>query len=1277
MDRDYSNVRVYAKHLQSSSVIHQACIGDWTRHHNDTISPGEESDYFDVVLGKGAHLALCRFSGDEADAGRPIGSLEQIHEQPVFGTIKDMATLFCNFEDEDEESLNTTMHTDQHNTNIPQLGYLPKLASPTILVITSDSGFLSFLTFHHPGDTRSTEVQGRFYLLKEIEIAEPGFDYSHVGARIAIDPTNRIMAVAALQNHIKLVILRSTTRANFDPVERISQVELKGTIIGMEFLTPEADDEDDNAILAVLFYQYEEKVTLVTVERIRGPGTTKTTKHTHRSSLGLLKRETAGHLSGSSPGFSSGNPFPLISACATPPRSPHPTSDQTVYLGSDTSELYRINVNHLTYSMQFELVSGERPVGNVMLVLGRRQVLAEPTTAREEQEIILNTDYVLYSSDQGDGGILAIKEEEDGGIELFAITELQNSSPVLDFCAQEPALPGHDSLYICSGLKQEGSLKRVRSGIPAESSGSGGNQFFAGATGLWNVKENRDDAFDSFLVVSFVQSTTLMKTGDGGSLEDISMGCGLDLTQATVSAGRLNDGTIFQAHRNGVIAVDPRRGTRFTWSCTEGVITTAYWAKENTLILGQISSGASSLLVLQLLLSGDVHGLQPQEHQFKVVSSKQLNAEPTAIHCWQTKSAFMETDQASEQQLEVFCCVGTLEPAVIVYQLNQDGLWDLYNESLGMMVLRMLIVSQACSFEAGEGDQVSRPSYIFIVDHYDMQLVTLDEMRKYNYQTMALGHTPRRILDITSKRLLLIACVGDGFPFAPSTLLLIDPQRASSEPGLETQHIVAEFSLKQGEAVYCLVEWRIPRPNKSDAVYICVGTGLFSPTGSEVSAATPKTGRLVVLSVKQSKKADRKARKFEMDLRWAMAMPAPVFAICPYMNMRLLISNGPVLKLLALDLERKTLVERASHRERWPIVQISSQGAMICTGSRRESLCFYEYQAGVDGGRSFDKLTFLKSARASRIVSDCIAISPEFAVGVDMSGGIFGLGYSRNNPNCQHSLVDRFSFHMGEVVNKIRLAKVWPADERSLAGISLSQQQLVQDHGTRTARTWTSSQLLGQGSSSNSHGSEPTPPSSGTLASLILLPWTACDNATFSALAPAPSQSTQSQAFANVSSQALIACTLTGSILGFWRLRPEVCQILSSLQSTLQDSYECRPVAGNAHGHYRSLLAPALHTIDGDLLNQFLQLEHVQQVQLLRKGLGIDRMVEAWVQESGMSDEERSWMGSHGTGAWSTRRVLSGGCAVHAHMGQDHGWCRAAGFIGHIICYLQSLDWHQ
>ncbi|KAF9585820.1 hypothetical protein BGW38_000604 [Lunasporangiospora selenospora] len=92
-----------------------------------------------------------------------------------------------------------------------------------------------------------------------------------------------------------------------------------------------------------------------------------------------------------------------------------------------------------------------------------------------------------------------------------------------------------------------------------------------------------------------------------------------------------------------------------------------------------------------------------------------------------------------------------------------------------------------------------------------------------------------------------------------------------------------------------------------------------------------------------------------------MTMSAPVFAISIFKEMMLLISNGPLLKLLALDLEKKTLVERANYRERWPIVQISTHGNMICTGSRRESICFYEYQPGVAGERSFDKLKFLKS----------------------------------------------------------------------------------------------------------------------------------------------------------------------------------------------------------------------------------------------------------------------------------------------------------------------------
>ena len=233
-------------------------------------------------------------------------------------------------------------------------------------------------------------------------------------------------------------------------------------------------------------------------------------KHKHHDSLKLMKRDLGGKVADGD-----ANPYPLISACATPPRSQIPLSDQTLYLGSDTAELYRINIHHLTYDMNFELITGDRPVGEVLFVLARAQLKTEPIMGDTNQEIILNTDYLLYSNDQGDGGILAVKEEEDG-IDLFAITELQNTSPVLDFCAREPSLPGKDALFVCSGMKEEGSIKRIRSGITTESTGSSGDNFFAGATGLWSVKESAADEFDSFIVASFIQQTKIMRSGPGG-----------------------------------------------------------------------------------------------------------------------------------------------------------------------------------------------------------------------------------------------------------------------------------------------------------------------------------------------------------------------------------------------------------------------------------------------------------------------------------------------------------------------------------------------------------------------------------------------------------------------------------------------------------------------------------------------------------------------------------------------------------------------------------------
>jgi hypothetical protein len=111
---------------------------------------------------------MYRFVVHETDQElRPTGSLELVHEQPVYGTIKDIKALQCTFEPEDDERQGIDMDVD-HAVDKPRLGYVPRKASSTVLVATSDSGVLSFLTFYCNEGEDGTPGHGQFYILKEV-----------------------------------------------------------------------------------------------------------------------------------------------------------------------------------------------------------------------------------------------------------------------------------------------------------------------------------------------------------------------------------------------------------------------------------------------------------------------------------------------------------------------------------------------------------------------------------------------------------------------------------------------------------------------------------------------------------------------------------------------------------------------------------------------------------------------------------------------------------------------------------------------------------------------------------------------------------------------------------------------------------------------------------------------------------------------------------------------------------------------------------------------------
>jgi hypothetical protein len=237
-------------------------------------------------------------------------------------------------------------------------------------------------------------------------------------------------------------------------------------------------------------------------------------------------------------------------------------------------------------------------------------------------------------------------------------------------------------------------------------------------------------------------------------------------------------------------------------------------------------------------------------------------------------------------------------------------------------------------------------------------------------------------------------------------------------------------------------------------------------------------------------------------------------------------------------------------------------------------------------------------------------------------------------------LIDRFSFHLGEVVHRIHVAKIWPADH-SMAGVPQAQQNTVQGALESTL---------------HSQNNDYSKPSAGKLSSWILVPWTT---------------PTDFPAGVELSSQALIGTSLIGGILGFWRIRPQVYQILSLLQSTVQAAYECRPILCNSHDRYRSLSSPAANTIDGDLMAHFLRLDHALQVQLVAKAIGMDRIVEGWILQTEMDPKEHRFFTSILTPEQIDDPVE---CLMHP---VAQGFCSTTNVICHIIHYLQGIDWHQ
>ncbi|XP_059668567.1 uncharacterized protein LOC132313688 isoform X2 [Cornus florida] len=540
----------------------------------------------DVVFGKETTLELVIIDED--------GIAQSICEQAVFGTIKDLAIL----------PWNEKFHK-----------WSPQMQGKDVVVVISDSGKLSFLTF-------SNEMH-RFFPLTHIQLSTPGNSRHLVGRLLAVDSNGCFIAASAYEDQLALFSVSTSAGSNIidkrilypsgnegDPSTARGGTSISGTIWSMCFISKEfcQPSEEHNPILAILLNRRGSFINeLLLVEWV----TRENTVHviSQFAEAGPLAHDIVEvpHSYGLAFLFRVGDALLMDLRDAHNPRCVYRTSlnflSTAVEEQNFVEESFRIhdcdeegmfNVAASALLELSDMVKDDDPMsidndsGNVKSTCGHVCSWSwEPGNGKNLRMIFcvdsgeffrieISSDSDGLKVDLSDclynglpckallwveGGFLAALVEMGDGMvlkleegRLLYRSPIQNIAPILDMSVVDYHDEKHDQMFACCGMAPEGSLRIIRSGISVEKL-LRTPPIYQGITGTWTMKMKVTDSAHSFLVLSFVEETRVLSVGV--SFTDVTDTVGFLPDVSTLACGLVADGLLVQIYQNAVMLCLP------------------------------------------------------------------------------------------------------------------------------------------------------------------------------------------------------------------------------------------------------------------------------------------------------------------------------------------------------------------------------------------------------------------------------------------------------------------------------------------------------------------------------------------------------------------------------------------------------------------------------------------------------------------------------------------------------------------------------------------------
>ncbi|XP_057486313.1 uncharacterized protein LOC130772478 isoform X5 [Actinidia eriantha] len=559
----------------------------------------------DVVFGKETSIELVIVDDD--------GITQSICEQPVFGTIKDLAIL----------PWNEKFHARS-----------PQMMGKDLLVVISDSGMLSFLTF-------SNEMH-RFFPLQHIPLSAPGNSRYQVGRMLAVDPYGCFIAASAYEDRLSMFSVSMSAGSDIidkrifypsdnegDTSTSRGPTSICGTIWSMCFISNNFHhpSKEHSPVLAILLNRMgsflnellllewntrEQAVHVISQYAEAGPLAHDVVEVPHSYGFAILFRVGDALLmdlrdvhnpccvyritlpaSVEEHDFVEADEIFNVAASALLELGDVRKDDDPMSIDGESGN-GKSNSSYVC-SWSWEPGNGKNPRMIICVDSGEFFMIK---VSSDSDGPSVDMSECLYKGlpckallwveggllaalvEMGDGMVLKL---EDG--RLLCRSPIQNIAPILDMSVMDYHDEKHDPVFACCGKAPEGSLRIIRSGISVEKLLRTA-PIYQGMTGTWTLKMKLTDSHHSFLVLSFVEQTRVLSVGL--SFTDVTDMVGFQPDVCTLACGLVGDGLLAQIHQNAVRLCLPTAAAQADGIPSSSPICTS-WSPDNiTISLGAV-----------------------------------------------------------------------------------------------------------------------------------------------------------------------------------------------------------------------------------------------------------------------------------------------------------------------------------------------------------------------------------------------------------------------------------------------------------------------------------------------------------------------------------------------------------------------------------------------------------------------------------------------------------------------------------------------------------------